>query len=93
MSQWKIQSDVSIYFITTTIVEWQHVFVSSDLFDVLIDSLQYCIANKGLHLHRYELLPNHTHYIVSTISPGQLSAVHLVPKLCLGTDRLKLCFK
>jgi putative transposase len=70
MSRWKIIEGINYYFITTTIVEWQNVFMSDELFEVIITSLKHCIDHKGLHLHAYVIMPNHVHYIVS-VDPAQ----------------------
>ena len=75
MSRWKIISDVNLYFVTTSVVEWQNVFVSLDLFEMMIDGLKYCMEHKGLHLHGYVIMPNHAHYILSTGGPNQLSDI------------------
>jgi putative transposase len=75
MSRWKIISDVSLYFITSSIVEWQDVFVSISLFDTVMNSLKYCQTKKGMHLHGYVLMPNHAHYIVSADQPENLSDI------------------
>ncbi len=75
MSRWKIISGVSLYFITTTIVEWQNVFVSLPMFENIVESLRYCIAHKGLHLHAYVIIPNHAHYIVTAEPVGHLSNI------------------
>ena len=75
MSRWKIIEDINYYFITTTIVEWQNVFVFDELFEVIIASLKYCIDHKGLHLHAYVIMPNHVHYIVSVDSAQHLSDI------------------
>jgi REP element-mobilizing transposase RayT len=66
MSQWKILPGVNLYYVTTTIVEWQYVFTGFPYFDVILDSLKFCVASKGLHLHAYVIMPNHAHYILST---------------------------
>ena len=75
MSQWKVQSDVSLYFVTTTIVGWQFVFTSFPYFEVIVESLKHCIAQKGLHLHAYVIMPNHAHYILSSEKPKSLSNI------------------
>jgi REP element-mobilizing transposase RayT len=75
MSRWKIISGVNLYFITTTIVEWQYIFVSLPMFEIIIESLKYCIAHKRLHLHAYVIMPNHAHYIVSADPPEHLSNI------------------
>ncbi|MFQ5798716.1 MAG: hypothetical protein ACE5H0_08490, partial [Bacteroidota bacterium] len=43
MSQWKVQPEVSHYFITTTVTEWQYVFTSIPYFEILIETLEFCI--------------------------------------------------
>jgi len=75
MSRWKILAGVNIYFATSTTVEWQNVFVSIPLFETMIESLKYCIAHKGLHLHGYIIMPNHSHYILSAELPERLSGI------------------
>ena len=75
MSRWKIIPGVNLYFITTTIVEWQNVFITIPLFDTLIESIKFCCAHKGLHLHGYVIMPNHAHYIVSGEQPEHISDI------------------
>jgi REP element-mobilizing transposase RayT len=75
MTRWKIYSGVNLYFTTTTIVEWQDVFISIPLFETIIESLKYCITHKGLHLHGYVIMPNHAHYIVSAEPAERLSDI------------------
>ena len=75
MSQWKIIKDVNLYFVTTTIIEWENVFVSIPMFEVMIESLKYCVSHKGLHLHGYVIMPNHAHYIVSSDPPERISDI------------------
>ncbi len=75
MSRWKIISGVNLFFITTTIVEWRSVFVAIPLFETIMESLKFCLANKELHLHGYVIMPNHAHYIVSSDPPEKLSDI------------------
>ena len=75
MSQWKIIPGHFLYFVTTTIVEWQCVFTSPSFFEIIIESLNYCVACKGLHLHGYVIMPNHAHYILETDEGKKLSDI------------------
>ena len=75
MSRWKIIPGVNLYFITTTIVEWQNLFTSIPSFEIIIASLKHCIEKKGLHLHGYVIMPNHAHYIASAEPPEKLSDI------------------
>ena len=75
MSHWKIIPGVNLYFITTTIIAWQSVFVTIPLFETIIESLKFCISKKGLRLFGYVIMPTHVHYIVSTDPPEKLSDI------------------
>ncbi len=61
----KIYEDISLYFATSTIVEWYPVFTKRAYFSVIIDSLEYCRKEKGLRIHAYVIMLNHVHLIVS----------------------------
>jgi REP element-mobilizing transposase RayT len=58
-----------LYFATCTITEWIPIFISIPYFQIIIDSLKFCRANKGLKLNAYVIMPNHIHLIVQT-EPG-----------------------
>jgi REP element-mobilizing transposase RayT len=75
MSRWKVIPEVKYHFVTTTVVEWQYIFTTIPCFEIMIESLKYCIKNKGLHLHGYVIMPNHAHYILSTDDRKNLSDV------------------
>ena len=55
-------------FITITVVGWIDVFIRSQYTTILDDSLNYCIANKGLKVHAYVYMTSHLHLIVSATS-------------------------
>lgn len=62
---WSFLHSNDMYFCTDVIVGWQYVFTSPEFFELIIESLKYCQANKGLHLHAYVIMPNHLHMIIS----------------------------
>ncbi len=66
-----LESD-SVYFITSTIVEWIPVFTKKEYFETIIDSLGYCRENKGLKLYAYVILDNHIHLICSADNLTQI---------------------
>jgi putative transposase len=53
-----------VYFVTFTVVEWINIFTKPIYFQILADSLQYCIEHKGLLLYEYVFMTNHIHLIV-----------------------------
>ncbi|MBI3136183.1 MAG: transposase [Bacteroidetes bacterium] len=63
------------YFITMTVVNWVDVFTRPVYKDAIIDSLNYCIKNKGLNVFAYVLMTNHLHLIVSAEDQFRLSDI------------------
>ena len=59
------ESVTSVYFITCTITQWLCIFKEEKYFAVIIDSLKYCMAHKGLILAGYVIMPTHLHMMSS----------------------------
>ena len=51
------------YFITITVVGWVDVFTRLSQKMVIVDSLKYCQAQKGLSIFAYCLMSNHLHIL------------------------------
>ena len=62
------------YFITLTIVGWIDLFTRERYCEIMIDSLKYCIVNKGLRLFEYVIMPSHIHLIAQHLE-GKLPDV------------------
>jgi REP element-mobilizing transposase RayT len=54
------------YFVTFAVVKWIDVFTRKEYKDILIDSLKYCMANKGLEVYAWVIMSNHVHLIIGT---------------------------
>src|SRR5882757_9558828 len=67
-SKYKTGEDAVPHFVTFTVVGWVDVFSTEMYKQVFIESLQYCIANKGLQLHAWVIMTNHVHLIISSNS-------------------------
>ncbi len=63
------------YYLTMTVVDWIDVFTRKNHKDAIIDSLRFCIKNKGLSVYSYCLMPNHLHLIVNTNGSTELKNV------------------
>ncbi len=61
------------YYMTMTVVGWADVFTRKSHKQALIESLQYCIAHKGLNVYAYCIMTNHLHLIANCNEPFQLS--------------------
>jgi hypothetical protein len=60
------------YFLTLTVVGWIDVFTRKNHKDAIIESLRYCIANKGLNIYCFCLMTNHLHLISNCNEPFEL---------------------
>jgi putative transposase len=63
-----------LYFVSFATVNWIDVFVRRIYCDIVVDSLKYCIENKGLELYAWVIMSNHVHLIMST-KDGNLSNI------------------
>ena len=65
--KYKVGDSAIPHFITITVIDWVDLFTRSIYADVLLDSLKYYIANRGLKLHAYCIMSGHIHLIVSSM--------------------------
>ncbi len=63
------------YFLTFTVVEWVDVFTRPVYKETIVESLNYCIAHKGLECNAWVLMTNHLHLIVRSLPPARLSDI------------------
>ena len=61
---YQVYNQQASYFVTFTIVDWVDLFSRKVYRDIVIESLQYCILNKGLRLYSYVIMTNHIHLII-----------------------------
>ena len=62
---YRIRNQYGSYFVTLTIVGWVDIFSRKECKAIIIDSLGFCMKNKGLILHAYVIMESHLHLIVS----------------------------
>ena len=61
-----IRDQAKAHFITMTVVDWIDVFSRKIYRDIVVDSLNYCIKNKGMILYGYVIMSNHIHMIIQS---------------------------
>ena len=71
MSKYKIHNQKGLYFLTLTTVGWVDVFTRAIYRNILVDSLNYCIKEKGLVVYAYVIMSNHIHLIAQSVSETQ----------------------
>src|SRR4051812_2037785 len=62
-----------IYFVSFSVVFWIDVFISRCYKDIFVESLKFCIANKGLRVHAWCLMSSHVHLIISAAKPKKVN--------------------
>lgn len=67
-----IKDQSKAHFVTLTIVDWIDILSRQIYRDVIINSLSYCINNKGMILYGYVIMTNHIHLIIQS-EKGELS--------------------
>jgi putative transposase len=68
-SRYKVHDSQVPYFITAAVVSWIDALSRPAYKDIVVKSLHYCIAEKGLQLHDWVVMNNHLHLIISA-RPG-----------------------
>ncbi|MEW7277139.1 transposase [Aquimarina sp. 2201CG1-2-11] len=63
---YKIRDQSKPHFVTLTVVGWIDVFTRKSYKDILINSLDYCIKNKGMVVYGYVIMSNHIHLIIQS---------------------------
>ena len=69
---YKIQDQSKPHFITASVIDWVDVFSRKHYRDIVLDSLDFCIRNKGMILFGYVIMSNHIHLIIQS-EKGKLS--------------------
>lgn len=54
-----------MHFLTCTVAQWADVFTRKLYIEIIEDSLNFCIDNKGLVVYGYVVMSNHVHLLVS----------------------------
>jgi len=73
--RYKINDQHGVYFITMTIVGWIDIFTRKEQKLLLVDSLNYCQANKGLELFGWCLMPSHLHLLCRASEHFEMSDI------------------
>ncbi len=71
--RYSVEDQEATYFITMTVVHWIDLFTRREYKDVVVDSLNYCVAQKGVILYGWVLMTNHLHLIARVERPHTMS--------------------
>ena len=73
--RYKITDQNAMHFLTFTVIDWIDVFTRKDYKLELVDSMNYCIKEKGLIVYGWVIMSNHMHVIWEAKEGYQLSAI------------------
>ncbi|HEY3663144.1 MAG TPA: transposase, partial [Chthoniobacterales bacterium] len=59
-SRYHVHQHDRAHFVTSTAVAWLPIFTTGTRCDLLLDSLLYCRAHKGLKIYAWMILDNHS---------------------------------
>ncbi len=74
---YKFHNPKGLYFVSFAVVGWLDVFTRNEYKDLVIESLEFCIKNKGMEIHAWCIMTNHVHLIFRSIDNQN-------PELLLG---------
>ena len=72
--KYKFHNPDGVYLITLAVVGWIDVFSRSLYRDIIVDSLNFCVSNKGLSVYAWVVMSNHVHLVARSES-GELSGI------------------
>ena len=73
--KYAIRNQEEFYFVTFTVVYWLDVFTREEYRNILLESLRYCQAEKGLLVGAYCIMTNHVHLALGTTGANKLEDI------------------
>ena len=77
---------VVYYILTFAVVNWIDVFSREYYKEIIVESLKFCISEKGLNLHGWVIMSNHTH-LIATAKEG-FELVNIIRDLKKYTSKM-----
>ncbi|HYQ59251.1 MAG TPA: transposase [Draconibacterium sp.] len=70
-----IEDQNAPYFLTFTITDWVDIFTRKEYKLEIVNSLNYCVSNKGLTIYAWCLMSNHLHLVCSAKEGFRISDI------------------
>lgn len=80
------------HFVTTSVINWVDALSRPEHKDIIINSLKFCIENKGLVVHAWVIMNNHIHLVIRAGNDAPLADImrdfkkHTAKKLLEAID-------
>ena len=62
--KYKFANPEGVYFVSFATVQWVDVFTRRCYKDILVESINYCVDNKGLKIYAWVIMSNHVHCLI-----------------------------
>lgn len=63
---YKFHDQTKAYFISFATVYWLDVFIRPAYKDIMVDSMNYCVKDKGLIIYAWVIMSSHVQMIIGT---------------------------
>ncbi|MGB3181154.1 MAG: transposase [Cyclobacteriaceae bacterium] len=63
---YKFRDQDRLYFVTFATVSWIDALTRPQYKDIIVDSINFCVKNKGLEVYAWCIMSNHVHMIIGT---------------------------
>ncbi|MCX2739479.1 REP-associated tyrosine transposase [Pontibacter anaerobius] len=77
---YKISDQSKLHFISFSTVNWIDVFTRPAYKDIVVESLNYCVKNKGLKVYAWCIMSNHVHLIIGSETENQSGIIRDLKK-------------
>ncbi|MBP7476930.1 MAG: transposase [Chitinophagales bacterium] len=74
--RYSIKSQNDMHFSTFTVINWMDVFIRDVYRNIIVDSLNYCVKEKGLEIYAWCLMTSHMHLIARANEGYSLSDIY-----------------
>lgn len=88
-SSYNFANPDGMYYITFSTVEWVDTLSRRVYKDIIVDSMNYCVREKGLLIHAWVIMTNHVHMIISRQGQASLSDIMRDFKKHTSTEIIK----
>ncbi len=72
---YKIRDQEKLHFVTFTVIKWIDIFIRTTYKDIIVDSMNYCVENKGLEIYGWCIMTSHVHLIIGTSGDNRLENI------------------
>lgn len=74
---YKFHNPEGLYFVSFAIIKWLDVFTRNEYKNIVLETLEFCMKNKGMRVYAWCIMTNHVHLVFSVDAPDR-------PELILG---------